>query len=57
MAVSVDSQAIISAFVRVAEALLAQQDYLLQLDQAVGDGDLGITLGKIAEAQIGRAHV
>jgi dihydroxyacetone kinase len=50
MAAPVDSKAIIDAFLRVAEALLAQQAYLLELDQAVGDGDLGITLGKIAEA-------
>jgi dihydroxyacetone kinase-like protein len=50
MGASVDSKSIIDAFLRVAAALLARQDYLLQLDQAVGDGDLGITLGKIAEA-------
>jgi dihydroxyacetone kinase len=50
MAESVDSKAVLAAFARVAAALLAQQNYLLELDQAVGDGDLGITLAKIAEA-------
>jgi phosphoenolpyruvate---glycerone phosphotransferase subunit DhaL len=44
----VDAPALIAAILRVSAALLAQQDYLLALDQAVGDGDLGITLGKIA---------
>jgi dihydroxyacetone kinase-like protein len=50
MAATVNSKSVIDAFVRVAKALLVQQDYLLELDQAVGDGDLGISLGKIAEA-------
>ena len=50
MKATIGSKSIVDAFVRVAQALLAQQEYLLQLDQAVGDGDLGISLGKIAEA-------
>jgi phosphoenolpyruvate---glycerone phosphotransferase subunit DhaL len=48
MGTMVDSNAVKDAFLRVAAALLAQQERLLQLDQVVGDGDLGITLGKIA---------
>ena len=44
----IDANDVIAAFRRVAAALLDQQEYLLQLDQAVGDGDLGITLAKIA---------
>lgn len=36
------------AMERVAAALEANRDYLTELDQAVGDGDLGITAGKMA---------
>jgi dihydroxyacetone kinase-like protein len=39
---------VIAAIERVCAALLSQADYLTSLDQAVGDGDLGITLAKIA---------
>lgn len=35
---------------RVFTALQANADYLTSLDQAIGDGDLGITLAKIATA-------
>ncbi len=35
---------------RVAEALRVNVDYLTELDQAVGDGDLGVTAGKTADA-------
>ena len=38
------------AILRVAEALEANRETLQQLDQASGDGDLGITAGKIAAA-------
>lgn len=48
MEAMIDSKAVIEAFKRVAEALLEHQKTLLELDQAVGDGDLGITLAKIA---------
>ena len=30
--------------------LIEQRDYLTSLDQAMGDGDMGITMGKIGEA-------
>jgi dihydroxyacetone kinase len=43
-------QDIVQAFYRVCDALLLQSEHLLSLDQAMGDGDLGITVSKIAEA-------
>jgi dihydroxyacetone kinase-like protein len=46
----ISSSSVISAIQRVCTALLSQADYLTSLDQAVGDGDLGITLSKIAAA-------
>jgi phosphoenolpyruvate---glycerone phosphotransferase subunit DhaL len=46
----ISSSSVISAIRRVCTALLSQADYLTSLDQAVGDGDLGITLSKIATA-------
>jgi phosphoenolpyruvate---glycerone phosphotransferase subunit DhaL len=46
----ISSSSVISAMQRVCTALLAQSEYLTSLDQAVGDGDLGITLSKIATA-------
>jgi dihydroxyacetone kinase len=39
-----------NAFRRVAAALRTNSDYLTELDQAVGDGDLGITASKVADA-------
>ncbi|MGC8780967.1 MAG: hypothetical protein ACP5UQ_08900, partial [Anaerolineae bacterium] len=45
-------QAVADALTRVCAALKAQVDYLTSLDQAVGDGDMGYTLGKIADALI-----
>ena len=46
----ISSSSVISAMQRVCTALLSQADYLTSLDQAIGDGDLGITLSKIAVA-------
>jgi len=45
-------QAITDAMQRVCAALKTQVDALTSLDQAVGDGDMGYTLGKIADALI-----
>jgi phosphoenolpyruvate---glycerone phosphotransferase subunit DhaL len=45
-----DGQALTAAMLRVAAALETQRDALQELDQASGDGDLGITAGKIAVA-------
>ena len=39
-----------AAMVRVAAALKANQEMITELDQAVGDGDLGVTAVKVAEA-------
>ncbi|MFU8888783.1 MAG: DAK2 domain-containing protein [Trueperaceae bacterium] len=39
-----------AALVRVARALETNKDRLTELDQAMGDGDLGITAGKMAAA-------
>jgi dihydroxyacetone kinase-like protein len=44
------SRAVAAAFSRVSAALAADKERLTELDQAVGDGDLGITAGKIAAA-------
>ncbi|MEM7695605.1 MAG: DAK2 domain-containing protein [Pseudomonadota bacterium] len=47
---SVSQSEVAAAMVRVAETLKAAKDDLTTLDQAAGDGDLGITAAKIAEA-------
>lgn len=39
-----------AAIARVARALATNKDRLTELDQAMGDGDLGITAGKMAAA-------
>ena len=46
----VGSDALRRAFERVAAALEQHKDHLTALDQAMGDGDLGITAGKMAAA-------
>ncbi len=45
---SIDS--IKTAALRVCKAIETNQDYLTELDQAIGDGDLGITMNKISLA-------
>ena len=45
-----DGAAVVAAMRRVADALETQREALQALDQASGDGDLGITAGKIAAA-------
>ena len=50
MSVSYSGQAVADAMLRVCAALKTQVDALTALDQAVGDGDMGYTLGKIADA-------
>ncbi len=47
---TVQGQAIADAMLRVCAALKSQAEYLTSLDQAMGDGDIGITLTKIADA-------
>jgi len=41
---------VVDAVRRVSRMLIEQRDYLTSLDQAMGDGDMGITMGKIGEA-------
>jgi len=48
--ITVSGAQIVAAIERAAAALEAHVDYLTELDQAMGDGDLGITAGKIAAA-------
>jgi len=50
MTTSYGGAAVADAMVRVCAALKARVDDLTALDQAVGDGDMGYTLGKIADA-------
>ncbi len=47
---TVSGQAVAEAMKRACAALKGQSDYLTSLDQAVGDGDIGINLSKIADA-------
>jgi phosphoenolpyruvate---glycerone phosphotransferase subunit DhaL len=47
---AVDTAAVRDALLRVGRALEAHAPHLTELDQAVGDGDLGITAGKMAAA-------
>lgn len=48
MAITVEEVAEVMG--RVSALLQTQKDYLTSLDQAMGDGDMGITLGKIGQA-------
>jgi dihydroxyacetone kinase len=50
MTEKIQGQDVVAAMQRACKALLDQQDYLTSLDQAMGDGDMGITLSKIATA-------
>ena len=50
MADTLSGQDVVAAMRRVADALEANRESLQALDQASGDGDLGITAGKIAAA-------
>ena len=50
MTETISGQDIANAIIRVCNALNTQKDYLTSLDQAMGDGDMGITLSRIADA-------
>ena len=41
---------VVEAVRRASQTLIDQRDYLTSLDQAMGDGDMGITMGRIGEA-------
>jgi dihydroxyacetone kinase-like protein len=50
MADVIQAQDVVDALARAAAVLQAQSDYFTELDQAMGDGDMGITMGKIGVA-------
>lgn len=50
MSSSVRGADVVDAVRRTSQALIEQRDYLTSLDQAMGDGDMGITMGRIGEA-------
>src|SRR5450759_42596 len=52
---SISGRAVAEAVRRACRALQAQCEYLTALDQAVGDGDLGITMEKLAGALLAYA--
>lgn len=52
MADTIQGQAVADAVLRASNALITNSDYLTELDQMMGDGDTGITLGKVAAALI-----
>lgn len=55
MAGTIDGAAVAAAMERVGRALEAAGDQLTELDQAVGDGDLGITASKAGQALVAYA--
>ena len=50
MSSTVQGADVVNAVRRASQALIDQRDYLTSLDQAMGDGDMGITMGKIGAA-------
>ncbi len=52
MSNTVQGADVVNAVRRASQALVEQADYLTSLDQAMGDGDLGITMAKIGTALI-----
>ena len=50
MSGAIQAAEVVEAVRRASQALIDQRDYLTSLDQALGDGDMGITMGKIGEA-------
>ncbi len=52
MADTIQGQAVAATVLRASNALNQNSAYLTELDQALGDGDTGITLGKVATALI-----
>jgi dihydroxyacetone kinase-like protein len=50
VAETITAEAVTAAMQRAAAVLDEQSDYLTSLDQALGDGDMGITMAKIAKA-------
>lgn len=52
MSSTVRAEEVVNAVRRASRTLVDQRDYLTSLDQAMGDGDMGITMGKIGESLI-----
>lgn len=52
MSETIGSVEIVAALRRVGATLVAREAYLTELDQQMGDGDLGITLSKIGAALV-----
>ena len=50
MSSTIQGADVVDAVRRASQMLIEQRDYLTSLDQAMGDGDMGITMGKIGEA-------
>ena len=50
MSDAITAQQVVDAVCRASRQLVDQRDYLTSLDQAMGDGDMGITMGRIGEA-------
>lgn len=56
MATAITIETVAEVLGRVSALLQAQKEYLTSLDQAMGDGDMGITLAKIGQALEGYAQ-
>lgn len=52
MSDTIQGTAVAEALRRVSQLLVAQSEYLTGLDQAMGDGDMGITMGRIGAALV-----
>jgi dihydroxyacetone kinase-like protein len=50
MAQTIQGADVAAALKRASQVLVDQEDFLTKLDQAIGDGDMGITMGRIGEA-------
>jgi len=50
---AIQSADVAEALRRAGQVLAGQSEYLTQLDQAIGDGDMGITMGRIGMALLG----
>ena len=53
MADTIKGADVAAALQRASQTLVAQADYLTKLDQAIGDGDMGVTMRVIGEALLG----
>lgn len=53
MADTIKTADVAAALQRASQTLVDQADYLTKLDQAIGDGDMGVTMRVIGEALLG----